>query len=398
MDEPHSKPRVAFIHELPTPYTTPLVALLAEEEDLEVEVFFCVATERGRAWEVPERLPKNAEIMPGVALPLSNRGLTLKFNPAIWARLSRGRFDAVVISGYVHPTMLLAMLWCRLHEVPYILVSESHLLRRRSRWKAWLKERLLPPLIGGADAWLATGSNSRDYLLHYGADARRTFFFPNTIDVDHFEREMARLQPERTALRARFGIPPEATFFLFVGRFVPQKGLSDLIEAFSRISPDGEAWLLLVGSGPLQAEIEGRIEGNERVILPGFVQAEALPPFYALSDVFVLPSHAEPWGVVVNEALACGLPVIASDQVGAARDLIHPGENGIVFPTGDTAALTDALERLLHDRDLLAQMRPRCVEIVRDWGYPLKIRSLREAVATVLGSPPLPSSRGSIFS
>ncbi len=383
------KPRVAFVHELPTPYTVPFVEQINEEGSLDLQVFFCLPTEAGRDWEVPERLPENAEIMPGIGIPLSKRGLTMKFNPVLWGRLSRGKFDAVVISGYAQPTMQLAWLWCRIHGVPYILVSESHLLRRRSGWKKGVKSLLLPPIVRNAGAWLATGSNSRDYLVHYGADPSRIFFFPNTIDVEYFERAMKRLRPERTERRQALGIAPEAIVFLFVGRFVPQKGLSDLIEAFRRVSArHPSAHLLLVGSGPLKEEIERAAAGLERVTFTGFLQPEALPPLYALSDIFVLPSHAEPWGVVVNEALACGLPVIASDQVGAARDLVHPGENGTLFPCGDVSALAEAMEAFLEDRRRAERMRPRTIEIVRDWGYPLKIRSLKAAVATVLAPPP----------
>jgi len=216
------------------------------------------------------------------------------------------------------------------------------------------------------------------------------FFLPNTCPVDRFARESARARCRRAALRAELGLGP-GPVLLFVGRLTPVKGLDTLLQAFRRSGvqafgcsgvqvfgcsggpetlpehpntrtpehPNALPALLLVGDGEQRGELEtlARALGvADRVRFTGSRPWDQLPAFYAAADLLVLPSTFEPWGAVVTEALACGLPVVVSDQVGCAPDLVRPGENGWVVPAGDVGALADVLREAWAAPERLAAM------------------------------------------
>jgi glycosyltransferase involved in cell wall biosynthesis len=170
------------------------------------------------------------------------------------------------------------------------------------------------------------------------------FGAPNAVDHQIFAERVEAERADRAALRGRLGL--DGCVFLYVGRFERVKGLDVLLRAMR----DVPAHLVLIGSGPLEAEL--RRAAGERIRIVGQLTRDELVPWYAAADVFVLPSRSEPWGMVLNEAAAAGLPLVATDAVGAAHDLIEPGLNGFRVPSEDPGALGEALRALASDDDL----------------------------------------------
>ena len=212
------------------------------------------------------------------------------------------------------------------------------------------------------------------------------FIFPNTPDIEWFKRRSDEGRAQRAALRERWGLP-DRPMVLFAGRLIRVKGVDVLMRAFGGLREEvGEAQLVVVGDGPEEGRLRalGRELGmGDAVHFMGFQQRERLVELYACAEVFCLPSRHEPWGVVVNEAAACGLPLVVSDRVGAGADLVMDGENGYVVAWGDVSALRSALLSCLSDGRRGEAMGRRSREIVGAWGYDKGIEQFGRMLAQI---------------
>lgn len=268
--------------------------------------------------------------------------------PEVGAVLRAGRFDAVLLLGWHLKTFHQALIGAKIGRIPVLQRGDSQLGTPRSLVKRTVKALGYPLFLRAFDAALAVGSRSREYWRHYGYPEARIFFAPHGVDSDWF-RDGAT--PEvRDATRARLGMAPDESVVLFAGKLIAKKRPLDLVAAVGRLNEAGRRVRILVaGSGPLEAEMLAlaRTAGT-KVDLLGFCNQSAMPAVYAAADALVLPSDSETWGLVANEALACGTPVILSDSVGAAPDLVGDGGGGLGFPVGNVAALAAAIDQVMR--------------------------------------------------
>lgn len=367
------KPRVLVLSEIPTPYRLPLYRQIAERGEVELEIVFCAASQPDRPWSIDDALGSVPHRILG-GFPITRRSSENTFvyevNPSVVPLLLRGRFDLLVIGGYAVFAEQVAIAYARITRRPYLLHVESHLGKPRSSTVARVKSMVLPHVIGAAAGGLAVGSAARRYLEAYGLVPERIHILPNTIDVAAYARAADDARSRAAAIRRARDLPEQ--YLLFVGRLVEAKGISDLLAAHASLGPDTPQ-LLVAGEGPLRDVVERA----PNVKLLGFQDTARLIELYALGNSLVVPSRDEPWGVVVNEALACGTPVIASDAVGAAEDLIRDEIDGRIFPSGDVPALVAALTTPI----------PR-VDVVRSaiggWTYEFGVDQFHEAVRAAL--------------
>jgi glycosyltransferase involved in cell wall biosynthesis len=395
-----SRRRVAFLTSHPIQYHAPLFRALARRPDVDLTVLF--GTDQGaRAyrdagfgatvqWDVPL-----LDGYPHVILPnLNRRGTSAGFlglvNPAVIGALRRGRFDALIVHGWAHATNWLAFLTARALGLPLLLRGESNGLREPRGWRRPVKGLALRWLFGGTAAFLAIGSLNREFYRRHGVPANRIFTVPYAVDNDFFRRAADVLVPQRDALRRQEGIPAGATVFMFCGKLTPVKRPLDLLAAFERLAAADRAVLLYVGDGPLRGAIERRAAGRPQVRVTGFRNQTEMPRYYALADVLVLPSEFEPWGLVVNEALNFGLRVIASDQVGAAPDLVQGEDHGQVVPVGDVTALGRALHACLQCPDPRPRLHGK--RVIDAWGIDAAVDGIVEALAAS-ERPPIEARR-----
>lgn len=280
--------------------------------------------------------------------------------PRPWP-LVRGRFDALIMP-YSEASCIVAAVLCRVLREPYFLFAANtkHDKRKASRFRQWLKRSLFENATG----ILATGPLQRDYAAQYVTDKEKISTIGNPVGTLGAERYHSPVI--RDELRNEFGWEGE-TVLLYVGRFGPEKGLSTLIGALSKVPLKARLRLVLVGSGPSEAELRSRVSDlGIKTQFTGFLQREELARRYAAADVFVLPSHSEPWGLVVNEAMEFGLPLILSDKVGCVPALLREGQNGLAFAAGDSEALAVCVERLSSNEGLRRRMGLASREIIRD--------------------------------
>ena len=299
---------------------------------------------------------------------------------ALKRELRRRRYDLVLVNGYTRRLYVLAAALARGAGIPVALRLDSALFETpppRALAKRLLFDLYLKRMYR---LFLGVGSLTLDYLRFFGVPEERTALFPYAVDVEAFRRGSALAPAERAAARARLGIPDDARILLSVAKLNPREAPWDLLRAL-----DGDRWLLVAGDGPERAALEtfARERGLEKVRFLGYVPYPELPALYAISDLFLHLAREERWGVSVQEALACGLPVIASSRVGAARDLIEPGANGATYTAGDAAGLARRIDEVLRLDP--AAVREANRRILAGWDYPAAWRGLLRAAARVTG-------------
>jgi glycosyltransferase involved in cell wall biosynthesis len=348
--------RVAVLTSHPVQYHGPLFRELAKAVDL--HVFFAhraSPAEQARAgfgtpfeWDVDLTSGYAHSFLRNVAWrPCADRFLGCD-TPEVGRHLRAGRFQALLVMGWHLKTYLQGALAAKRLGIPVMVRGDSHLETPRSRLKSAFKARFYPYFLRLFDAALYVGQRSRAYYAHYGYPADRLFFSPHCVDTAWF-RARATVE-ERQRLRARRGIPPETTVLLFAGRLVPFKRPLDLVIAAVKCRGRAvQAEVMVAGSGELEPSLKSAAAvSGVRLHLLGFRNQTEMPATYAAADCLVLPSDGcETWGLVANEALACGRPIVVSSACGCASDLARDGNVGRMFPAGRPDALADAIGDLV---------------------------------------------------
>ncbi len=345
--------RIGFLVSHPIQYYAPIFRELARRCDL--TIFFAHrqdAAGQGKAgygvafeWDVDLLSGYESRFLTNVARVPSTQTFAGCNTPEIADRIADGRFDAFVVPGWSLRSYWQAVRACRRARVPVMVRGDSQLAGQRKGAVGRVKGVVFPHMLKQFDACLYVGQRNRDYLEHYGVPAKRLFFSPHCVDNDAFRRASA------AALGAAGeGANGSRRRVLFVGRLVDSKRPMDVVQAVARLVSEGQPVdLVIAGAGELQGRMEeaARAAGVDARFL-GFVNQSQLPSVYASSDVVVLPSIAiETWGLVVNEAMACGVPAVVSDAVGCGPDLIQPGATGAVAPLGDVPALATSIASVL---------------------------------------------------
>lgn len=273
--------------------------------------------------------------------------------PSIGNVLAADKVDVLAVYGWHLKSYLQAAKAGRSLGIPVMVRTDSHLDTPRPLMKRGVKAIIHSLFLRQFDVFLPTGTRSARYLRHYWVPESQIHVVPYCIDVEAFTSAAAHARSERGRLRAEFGAAAGERIVLFVGKLIGLKDIPILIEAVARLSASGKAIrLLVVGSGPLAGELAAMANARSLAAsFVGFVNQTRMPAVYAAADVLVLPSYSETWGLVVNEAFACGLPAIVSDRVGCAPDLIMDGLTGTVVPAGDVEALAKALHYWTAVRD-----------------------------------------------
>ncbi|WP_109994807.1 glycosyltransferase family 4 protein [Salinisphaera sp. LB1] len=339
---------VVYWNNIPSPYMVDRFNELADRGNFEFEAWFNDRIESGRSWDVREAdwrfryryLPKTHVLGHSFRWPL----------PLF------GRRPDVLVTLYAEPVFLLGWALAKLRGAKTAFWCQVTIDRwvQRKAWKNAVKRIVFPRV----DATLGSGEDSRSFAMRFGTPADRSLRLRHSIDVAHYMGGAAQAQPERKALRAELGL--KGTTFVYVGRLWWGKGLNYLLDAFETVQRQSaeEVSLLLVGDGSEETALR-RVcaeRGILNVVFAGFQQKPELPRYYAVADIFVFPTLGDPYGLVVDEAMACGLPVISTSAAGEIRDRIEDGINGYIVPPEDSAALASSMLKLSRDPDARTRM------------------------------------------
>ena len=373
--------RVAALVTHPIQYQVPLFRKLSRHPDIELKVFFYsdIGARAYRDNDLQCEVKWDIPLLDGYDYtflrswnPMPNRSRTIDLlNPSIVNWLRKGQFDAVWVHGWSHATTWLSLLSAQLLHVPILLRAETNLLTPLKGWKKIVKRPLLGLLFKRIDAFLAIGRYNTEFYQNYGVPDKKIFLVPYAVDNDFFIDKARQFLIQKQKLKREFGINPDLPVILFSGKLVPWKRPLDLLLAFEAVSNDAPSALVYVGSGPLESSLKDFTKQKrlQHVCFMGFQNQSQISKFYAMADIFVLPSEMDPWGLVVNEAMCFGLPVIVSNRVGASGDLVQDGVNGYTFPVGDIRTLAHLLQTVIKDTFLRTAMGRASTEIISKWSY-----------------------------
>jgi len=349
----------------PIQYLVPIWRALARECDVDLRVFFFSdSSVRGAvdpdfgvsvAWDVPLLQGYQHTFLDRTA---DETGFRRARIPGSRRTIRNGRFDWIMVHGYTHAFERQAIFASRRHGVRTMMRGEFTDAPRpgRSFARRMARTLCLRCFYRFVDRFCYLDRRGKEHLLAHGVAAQRLHLSPYAVDSELFDRQSRR--HSRGQSRAALGIQASQTVVLFSGKMIPRKEPMLLVEALRHLASHRSIHLILLGDGPLRRDVESAARSivGPQLTMPGFVNQRDLGKYYSAADVFVLPSRFETWGLVVNEAMHFGLPVVVSSGVGCHHELVVSGRTGFVFPSADAEELGQCLRRLMQDREHLAWM------------------------------------------
>lgn len=350
----------------PTSYHLPLWREIKSRASVETRIIF-LAENLTQQWNLDLRDDPTAEVLRGSWAVKLVRLLQL---------IGRRDVELVGLSGWGHPLLMAALLFACIRRIPVTIESDTQYDPAAAWWRRVLKRLALPVLFRMPRIFFPAGTRQAAYFMRYGVPTARIRIAQMTVDVHSIMAQIDRCRAQAASASCR----DKPIVFLYVGRLEPHKGILDLLEAFVGLSQNGEeSHLIIVGDGSMRSLIESATRTYPAVEYLGRLSGNALLQAYNRADVFVLPSRVEPWGLVINEAMAAGLPVIATDRVGCVDDLVREGENGRIVPSACPARLAEAMRTFIHQPDVAATMGHASRQMISSWTIEDEARILMAA-------------------
>ncbi|MGF9845248.1 glycosyltransferase family 4 protein [Priestia megaterium] len=349
--------KVLYITNLPSPYKVKFFSELGKFCELTVIYERRSASDRNTKWT-----EKGEETFKEIYLNAHEVGTDNSWSFKVLKYLNRS-YDCIVIGMYSTITSMISITYMKTKKIPFILSTDGGFIKEEGKGKETFKKFF----ISAADNWLSTGKVTSEYLCHYGADLKRTAVYPFTSLT---EKDIL-LKPvnieEKRKLRNKLGIKEEKVL-ISVGQFIYRKGFDILLEACKSV--DNKVGVYIIG-GQASKEYRDLCERYKitNVHFIDFMEKQELLEYYKASDLFVLPTREDVWGLVINEAMACGLPIITTDRCIAGIELIENEKNGYIVPTDDPKALNEKIVRILSDKKLKENMSNRSLEKIKDYTF-----------------------------
>lgn len=386
----NSKPKLAILASHPIQYQAPLFRRLDAEVDLLVYFAWDFGVKKTKDPEFGKEIKWDTPLLEGYRYKFL-RNLSFKPGPNFFGEINPGiikefwgnSYDAVLVLGWNTMSAWFAFLTAILSGKKIMLRGENPLNQEllKSRLNRFLKRIVLGTLFKFIGAFLYIGEENRKFYEYYGVPDKKLFFVPYAVDNEWFMNVAEKLRLKKKELRREEGIPEEAAVILFVGKLIPKKRPLDLLKTLKNLPKN--AFLVLVGDGVLREEIkEFAIKYDlKNVLITGFKNQSEVPRYYAMADIFALPSGpGETWGLTVNEAMCFGLPVLVSNMVGSAADLVQSGRNGYIIPAGNTSELGERSTELLQNPELLERFGRGSLVVIEKYSYAEDVRGILMAL------------------
>jgi len=351
------KYRVILINDYVAPFKRPLFEKLSQSSLVDLQVYFLSQSAANRRWKVELNEEFNYKVLPKIELNFQGHDLFYyRVNPTFLFRLAREHYDLLITHGWFDSACQTGFLVSKMIGKPCIIYSESTMYEQSLL--RWISLPLIRFIVKHSDACIATGKRAREYFIYLGADERKIFTANLTVDVDHFRRVSRLAKKDKCRMKQSLGIKTEKVI-LYVGRLTERKGVRHLVEAYRQLRKDyHDVSLLILGYGYQEQGLKElcRSQNIPDVHFVGHVEIEKMPRFYGIADLFVLPSRRDTWGLVLNEAMACGLPVVTTRKVGASEDLVREGVNGYIVAEEKPAEIYAAIKKIVADSSLCHRM------------------------------------------
>lgn len=345
--------KVLFITNLPSPYRVDFFNEWGKYCNLTVVFERNKASNRDDKW-IADKC-KNFKAINLNAMPIGEEN-SVSFRII---DILKEEYDHIVVGVYSTVTAMIAITYMRIRKIPFIISSDGGFIKQDDGFKRKFKIFF----VGAANMWLSSGKETTKYLAHYGANPERTFVYPFT---SIWEKEIVSnvlTQAEKQATRDTLGIP-ESKVVLTVGRFIPIKGYDVLLKACAKL--DASTGVYIVGGKPTDEYLQLQNElGLNNIHFVDFMSKEELSNYYKSSDVFVLPTRGDVWGLVINEAMAHGLPIVTTDKCVAGLELVENDVNGYIVPVDDNIKLGEAICKIVNNEVLKDKMSAKSLQKIK---------------------------------
>jgi len=394
------KYKLAIVASHPIQYQSPLWKEMAKHPQIDPMVFYCIDWGVSKPqfekdffnvsykWDIPLLDGYKYKFLRNYS-PRPRPGFGGLINPGIVWELWKGKYDAVLVMGWMDITLWFTYIAAKVRRTPILVraVASSYYDRNTKRSKTFLllKKTALNILFHFfIDGFMSIGSRNARFYKEYGIPGERIFNFPYGVDTNFFRSEVEKYKGRKNEIREEMNIPLNAVVSVFAARFGPEKHPEHVVKAFKKLRNVPNAILLMVGDGPMKAQLEKEVKDEEisNTRFLGFKNQRELVKIYSISDILVRADapHKGDWGATVNEAMACGLPVVCTDTISSQEDLIERGENGFVYSLGDVDALSNYIKVLAEDSDLLRRMKKKSIDKIFSWGYKQDIEGIIKAL------------------
>ena len=385
--------KISYLISHPIQYFTPLFRQLSQQQEIDLTVYYCSDTsktghvDKGFStkiiWDIP--------LLGGYRhIFLNNLFLTTSLDNRFWSLINFSivkslfydKSDIVIIHGWGYFTNFLAVITAKVLGKQVWLRGENPFNQEVKKPKLirMMKKIILQfGLFKLVDRFLYIGSQNRDFYIYYGVKRNKFLYAPYCVDNTYFKAQHRNLLHQRDNIRKHYNVPLDCVVILFSGKFIQKKRPLDLLKAYALLK-DLPVALIMVGEGELRKPMEDFIvQSNLKdVLLTGFINQSEIGKFYSLADIFVLPSGAgETWGLVVNEAMLFQLPIVVSNAVGCAGDLVVSGENGFIFKEGDVDELARRLSELTTKSELRKTLGDRSGKIIENFDYSVMVNGIK---------------------
>ncbi len=358
----------------PTPYILPRALYVYRDPNLHADLYFTYLNS-SQPWGSDAEIGNIPVLLNPSHSTFRNFTEVLKL---LW-RVLRGDYTVAHLAGWGHWVVRLAILCCKVRGVPFSVESDSPLLKDLSGWREWLKRRVYPAWMRWIGYAIPGGSQQAAFFRYYGVPDQKIVISHMTVDTEKIRRTET---PSREEFRKVRAIPNEQVLFVFVGRLLEQKGINTLLDAFDLVAADvPQLGVAFVGDGPERSTVEEAArEYPGRIWVAGREGSTGVVSWLRSSDVFVLPSRDEHWGLVVNEAMVCGLPVVVSDACGCVDDLVFSGRNGFSFPVDDSKRLAEIMVKLATNDSERRAMGRESEKLIAPWTIERQAEAIRSSL------------------
>lgn len=383
--------RLAIITTHPIQYNAPLFQLQAQRKIIAIKVFYTWGDtvlkkkydpgfQKNIEWDIPLLEGYDYSFVENRATDKGSHHFRGIDNPTLIKQIEAWQADALLVYGWSFKSHLKAMRYFK-GRLPVYFRGDSTLLNRNTKLRSIARKYFLKWVYRYVDKAFYVGTNNKAYFLEHGLKEEQLIFAPHAINNSRFNDAEGKYQQQAEEWRKQLGIGADEQVLLYAGKLEKVKDLHCLIDAMQLLTNE-KLKLVIVGNGPLEAELKTKAHQNRKILFIGFQNQQMMPVLYRLGDIIILCSQSETWGLSINEAMASGRPVLVSDKCGCAVDLVKEDINGRIFPAGNAEALAHCLVQM-NDKNRLSQMGAASLRIIQHWSLPVLAQCIENEIITL---------------
>lgn len=357
---------VGIIHNIISPYRIPLFKSISGHNEIDLTVYYCSESHDHRKWDIPDSDTYQHEILNGISFDTKYVPFTYHINPSIIRNIYDDGLDILIIGGCSDFTTQIGYFTAKILDIPVILWSEQ--ISESQSYINAINYPIKKWIASNANSLIVPGQHAKRFHTQLGATPDKIFFAPNIIQNEKYIKKSQNYSQYAEDIKRAHGLENK-TIILFVGQLIHRKGVKFLLQAYKKLQQDrSDVALLIVGDGIKRKKFEDMATngGIDNIWFTGWVSETQKLIYYALSDLFVLPTREDLAPLVLNEAMASGLPVITTDAVGTSEDMIEGGKNGYIVPSEDSNMLYKRMGQLVDKPAQLSSMGERSREIIQE--------------------------------